>query len=51
MINKKFIQILPKMNIQSAEYSKDIVLNKVIICFKCGKPHEYKNRTKKLHVL
>ncbi len=51
MINEKFIQLLPKMNIQSSEYSREIILNKVIICFKCGKPHEYKNRFKKLPVL
>ena len=48
MINEKFIQLLPKMNIQSAKYSREMILNKVIICFKCGQPHEHGNRFKKL---
>ncbi len=51
MINEKFIQLLPKMNIQSAKYSHEIILKKVIICFKCGKPHEHENRFKKLPLI
>jgi len=48
MINEKFIQLLPGMNIQSARYSKEMILKKVSICFKCGKPHEQKNGFRKL---
>jgi len=51
MINEKFIQLLPTMNIQSAKYSRDTVLNKVVICLKCGSPHEHKNRFQRLHMI
>ena len=51
MINENFIQLLPKMNIQSTQYSDDRGLNKVLICFKCGIPHEHKNKFKKLPMI
>jgi hypothetical protein len=51
MINEKFIQLLPAMNIQSSKYSKNTMLNKVIICMKCGSPHEHKNKFKRLPMI
>ena len=52
MNNEKFIQLLPRMNIQSARYSKEMkLLKKVITCFKCGKPHEHGNGFRKLPML